>query len=211
MSAYITIVSGLPRSGTSMMMRMLDEGGIPIITDRVRAADEDNPRGYYEFEPVKALKSKFDWLIDARGKAVKIVSRLLLELPTGHYFRIVFMRRHLWEILASQQKMLHRRGIFDDPPDNKQMACLFRKHLEETETWLRLQKQMQVIYVSYNDIISDPKFQAEIINRFLDKRLCVARMVEAVDSTLYRQRLEGNLSNDRNGLEISPPINLFPA
>ena len=107
----VTVVSGLPRSGTSMMMKMLDQAGLELVTDRLRQADEDNPKGYFEYEPVKQLARSADrtWLDDARGKGVKIISTLLRELPAHYNYKVVFMRRDLSEILASQAKMLARR------------------------------------------------------------------------------------------------------
>src|SRR5262249_30630691 len=106
MAPDIIIVSGLPRSGTSLMMQMLDGGGVPVLTDNIRAADTDNPRGYYEFEPVKATKRDATWLPAARGKAVKMVSQLLYHLPPGETYRVLFLERDLEEVLASQEKML---------------------------------------------------------------------------------------------------------
>ena len=107
----VFIVSGLPRSGTSLMMMILNAAGIPPLTDYERNADEDNPRGYYEFERVKKLKDgDFGWLENAQGKAVKVISALLTYLPEGYTYKVIFMRRELSEILASQRKMLINRG-----------------------------------------------------------------------------------------------------
>ncbi|HYH50718.1 MAG TPA: sulfotransferase family protein, partial [Acidimicrobiia bacterium] len=111
----IGIVSGLPRCGTSMMMAMLAAGGLPLLVDNVREADEDNPRGYYEFEAVKHMKEDTSWLADAGGKVVKMVSALLTDLPGGHPYRVVFMERNMAEILASQRTMLSRQGHTVDP------------------------------------------------------------------------------------------------
>ena len=111
---FITVVSGLPRSGTSMMMKMLEAGGIPPVTDELRTADEDNPKGYYEFERVKAMdQGDTSWVVGARGKVVKVISALLKHLPPGEQYRVVFVRRNMPEILASQRKMLIHRG--EDP------------------------------------------------------------------------------------------------
>ena len=110
-SQPIVIVSGLPRSGTSMMMKMLEAGGIPLLTDSIRQADEDNPKGYYEFERAKKLPDgDTAWLKEARGKAVKIIAALLMELPQGYTYQVLFMHRNIQEVLASQSKMLARRG-----------------------------------------------------------------------------------------------------
>ena len=110
----IVVVSGLPRSGTSMMMKMLEAGGIPPVTDELRTADDDNPKGYYEFERVKQMdKGDTAWVADAQGKVVKVISALLKHLPSSHNYQVIFLRRHMSEILASQRKMLIRRG--EDP------------------------------------------------------------------------------------------------
>src|SRR5262245_15575927 len=110
MSAEIIVVSGLPRSGTSLMMQMLDNGGIEVVTDNVRAADTDNPRGYYELEKVKRVKQDASWLPQARGKAFKMVSQLLYDLPASERYLVVFMERDFDEMLLSQEKMLQRLG-----------------------------------------------------------------------------------------------------
>src|SRR5687767_1046860 len=122
----ITVVSGLPRSGTSMMMRMLEAGGIPVLIDNVRQPDEDNPAGYYEFEQVKQVRDNTQWLPSARGKTVKMVYRLLYDLPSQFDYRVIFMRRNLDEVLASQQKMLERKGKAGGAATDEEMARLYR-------------------------------------------------------------------------------------
>src|SRR6516162_10352886 len=109
-NSIITIVSGLPRSGTSMMMRMLEAGGMPILSDNIRRADADNPNGYYEFEPVKHLSQDSSWLRDAYGKAVKMVYRLLYELPLEHKYKVLMINRRIEEVVASQDAMLQHMG-----------------------------------------------------------------------------------------------------
>ena len=187
MDETITIVSGLPRSGTSMMMRALEAGGIPVLVDGLREADEDNPRGYYELEQVKKIAQDQSWLTEARGKAVKLIARLLTELPVGPKYKVLFMRRDLDEVLKSQKKMLERRG---EPlgPDDGEMRRLLLGHVLETEDWLRSRKDIQVLFVSYNRMVAEPRPQAERIARFLGGRVAVDKMVETVDSALYRQR-----------------------
>src|SRR5438270_5105425 len=108
MNSEIIIVSGLPRSGTSLMMQMLDQGGVEVLTDNIRTADTDNPRGYYEFEKVKKIKQDASWLPQTRGKAFKMVSQLLYDLPASEQYLIIFMERDLDEMLLSQEKMLER-------------------------------------------------------------------------------------------------------
>jgi hypothetical protein len=185
----VVVVSGLPRSGTSMLMSMLDAGGIPPITDHIRAADEDNPKGYYEFERVKALdKGDTAWVPDAQGKSVKVISALLKYLPPEYQYKIIYVRRNMQEILASQRKMLVRRGEDPDKVDDAQMAALFEKHVSQVESWLREQPNIQVLYEHYSDILADPEKEARRINDFLGGRLQVERMAEAVDPDLYRNR-----------------------
>src|SRR5262245_44885322 len=137
--APIVVVSGLPRSGTSMAMKMLEAGGVPIVTDGIRTADESNPKGDYEFERGKELEKNGDpaWLRDARGKAVKIISFLLTYLPDGYDYQVVFMNRDVDEVLASQNKMLVARGETGDPVDDEKMREVYRKHLEKVGRFLR--------------------------------------------------------------------------
>lgn len=184
----IAVVSGLPRSGTSMMMRMLEAGGLEVLTDNIRTADKDNPRGYYEFERVKQLDHDTGWLEDAKGRVVKIISQLLQELPAGWTYKVVFMHRAMDEILASQRRMLVRRGEDTDKISDEQMAALFRKHLERVEGWLDQQPNFDVIHVSYNEVLAHPEEEAKRVNAFFDEDLDVGAMAKVVDPTLYRQR-----------------------
>lgn len=191
MSATVYIVSGLPRSGTSMMMQMLHRGGLPVLTDAVRSADEDNPRGYFELERVKQTKGDPSWLDDAHGKVVKLISRLLLDLPDPDpervRYKVVFMRRDLDEVLRSQKKMLERRGE-DDTQSDEQVKELFVAHLEEIENWLRKRSDIDVIFQSYSRMVTDPRAGAEKINQFLGGVLDVEAMLSEVDPELYRNR-----------------------
>lgn len=185
----ITIVSGLPRSGTSMMMKMLEAGGLPPLTDQVRSADRDNPKGYFEFERVKQLdKGDTAWLPHARGKAVKVISALLKHLPPEYEYRVIFMRRSTEEILASQKKMLLRRGEPVDRVSDEELALLYDKHLEQVYTWLEGQRNVAVLDVNYNRLLSQPREELTAVNRFLGNRLDVERMSGVVDSRLYRNR-----------------------
>jgi Sulfotransferase domain len=187
-SESVMVVSGLPRSGTSMMMKMLAAGGIAVVTDNIRRADEDNPKGYYEFEKVKALEQDSSWLSDARGKVVKVISALLKHLPADYPYKVVFMRRRMDEILASQREMLIRRGEAADATSDERMAELFRKHLGEVEAWLAAQPNIEVVYVDYNGVMTDPQEWIDKANEFLGGGLDTVRMREAVDAALYRQR-----------------------
>lgn len=184
----IVVVSGLPRSGTSMMMKMLVAGGLDALTDHLRTADEDNPKGYFEFEKVKELERDGTWLADARGRAVKIISKLLKHLPADHNYRVIFMRRKMDEILASQRQMLIRRGAPADTVSDQKLAEIFERHLRDLEAWLDKQPNIAVLYINYNETLTDPAAAIERINQFLGGRLDSAAMSEVVDSTLYRQQ-----------------------
>lgn len=185
----ITIVSGLPRSGTSMMMKILDAGGLAPLTDSIRTADTDNPKGYYEFERVKQLiKGDTAWLPDATGKAVKVIAIFLPYLPSEFNYRIIFMRRTMPEILASQREMLIRRGEDPDKIGDEELAHLYEKHLHQVNTWLNAQNHLQRIDVHYNQILQNPAPEIERINQFLGNSLTLEKMIEVVDLSLYRQR-----------------------
>ncbi len=184
----LTIVSGLPRSGTSMMMRMVDAGGIPALTDNIRRADEDNPRGYFEYEPVKRTKEDPSWLANAGGRVVKMVYRLLYDLPPGRDYRVVFMKRHLSEVVASQDVMLSRRGKESGGLSKDKLIGLFEQQLAEFDAWVKRQPGFQVLYISYNDTLTSPKVTVEALNKFLGGRLNTAGMLKVVEPELYRQR-----------------------
>lgn len=184
----ITVVSGLPRSGTSMMMRMLETGGVPVLTDEKREADEDNLRGYYEDERVKQLREDASWIREAEGKAVKVISYLLRHLPDGHSYKVIFMMRNISEVLASQRKMMRHRGeAVDEVPDDV-MAGIFERHLAEIEEWLADQPNIETIQVSYNDTLQNPEPTARRVATFLGGGLDVEKMTQVVDPRLYRQR-----------------------
>ncbi|HTP09797.1 MAG TPA: sulfotransferase domain-containing protein [Anaerolineae bacterium] len=187
--SFITIVSGLPRSGTSMMMKMLEAGGLSPVTDNIRTADEDNPKGYYEFERVKQLpKGDVAWLPDAQGKVVKVIAALLPYLPGGYRYRVIFMQRAMPEVLASQRQMLIRRG--EDPnkiPDDV-IAKLFEKHLKQVNDWVSQQPNVQRLDVNYNEMLKNPQPFIEQVNTFLDHQLDAAKMATVVDPSLHRQR-----------------------
>jgi hypothetical protein len=190
--APIIVVSGLPRSGTSMAMRMLEAGGVPILTDRVRAADDDNPRGYFEFEPVKHLHAGTDtgWLDGAAGQAVKIISFLLTWLPESHEYRVLFMRRDLSEVVASQETMLERRGEGASPSGKgaAETVQLYEAHLAQVDRFLARRACFRTLDVQYHEALATPREQAERIAVFLGANLDLAAMVTAVDPALHRQR-----------------------
>lgn len=185
----IIVVSGLPRSGTSMLMRMLAEGGLPILSDGLRQADQHNPGGYYEYEPVKRLdKGDSDWLPEARGKAVKIVSALLMHLPDSYDYRVIFMQRHLDEIVRSQMLMLAAEGKDAAPARQAELQSHYRQHMQSVMHWLSQQPHMQVLYLHYDQLVSDPATHSEGIADFLALPLDRLKMAAVVDPALYRNR-----------------------
>jgi hypothetical protein len=185
---FVTIVSGLPRSGTSMMMRMLEAGGMPVLTDNIRQADEDNPNGYYEFEPVKQLRRDTSWLVDAYGKALKMVYLLLYDLPKEHAYKVIFMRRKLKEVIASQNRMLQRQDKQGRALYDAQVARVFRDHLQKLDIWIQAQNNFEVLYTSYNDLIDSPEEVVHRVDQFLGHRLDKNAMLEVINPLLYRQR-----------------------
>lgn len=174
-----------------MAMRMLQQGGASIVEDGIRTADSDNPRGYFELEMVKQLDKGGDqgWLRDARGKAVKIISALLLHLPSDHNFKVVFMQRDISEVLASQQKMLINRSEANTAEDSE-LRTHYEQHLEKVEFILRRRPQFDTLWVPHREVIDSPATQARRIEQFLGLGLNVDRMAEAVDRKLYRNRAE---------------------
>src|SRR5450631_3309380 len=153
----ITIVSGLPRSGTSLMMQMLVAGGMYVLSDGERGADTDNPRGYLEWERVKQLPNDPSCIAEGEGKVVKVISRLLLSLPAGHDYRIIFMKRPLPEVLASQDQMLRRRGPYKEGANPAAISAAFEKHLREVYAWMEGKHYVKALRVQYHDVLSKPK------------------------------------------------------
>ena len=185
---FVTVVSGLPRSGTSLMMQMLQAGGLPVLSDGLRPADDSNPHGYFEFDPVKRLRSDNTWLPQARGHAVKIIHLLLreLRLDAALQYRIVFMQRPIDEVLASQRAMLQREGKAGADPAVLKKA--FESQLAQLDTWLAAQANLAVTRVSYHQVTREPQAVAVALNTFLGLALDTAAMVRAVDPALHRQR-----------------------
>jgi hypothetical protein len=185
----VTIVSGLPRSGTSMMMKMLEAGGVPPLTDEIRTADKDNPKGYYEFERVKKMPDGDKaWMAEARGKSVKVISALLEHLPPEYSYKVIFMRRDMNEILASQKKMLIRQGKPTDKVSDEDLAKMYEKHLAKVQAWLTSQPNVSMLDVDYNLLLENPRPYLERIRNFLGVDLSIERMGNVIDPALYRQR-----------------------
>ena len=184
----VVVVSGLPRSGTSMMMKMLGEGGLPIITDELRRADTDNPNGYFELETVRQMSAgNVSWLANAGGKAVKVISALLEHLPADYSYKIIFLERDLQEVLASQRKMLANRNE-NSTIEEAEIEAQIQKHLAAMKPWLVRQPNMEVLYVNYNTLLANPEPLCEQISEFLDLPLNQTRMLAVPDQQLYRNR-----------------------
>jgi hypothetical protein len=181
----ITVVSGLPRSGTSLMMQLLGAGGIPLLTDAMRPSDADNERGYFEFEPVKSLGRDASWIAAAEGKAVKIVSLLLYHLPPQHDYRVVFMRRPLSAILRSQATMLQRRGEpAPQAKDDEALAIHLQRHLDAVDTWMARHPTLNVLPVEYEELLRNPLDALSGLPEFLNRDFDLHRMAQAIDPTL---------------------------
>jgi hypothetical protein len=188
----VIVVSGLPRSGTSMAMKMLEAGGVPLVTDGQRGADIDNPKGYFEDERVLHLAQAGDkaWLRDSRGKAIKIISYLLRHLPADNNYKVVFMRRDLSEVLASQAKMLDRRGEVDEANDAR-MRELFETDLWKAAYFMKHAAHVEAVEIHYSEVLAAPEAHARLIAEFVGGPLDVQRMAEVVDPDLYRNRVDG--------------------
>src|SRR5271165_1447536 len=185
----ITVVSGIPRSGTSLMMQMLAAGGMSPLTDGQRTPDPNNPRGYYEFELVKSLAKNPQVIGDAEGKVVKVVSSLLAALPGGHEYRVVFMRRPLEEIVASQDRMLERLGREVPPAPKESVMGAFERHLTQVRKWLAEQPNFSVLYVDYAAVLDDAPREASRICDFLGQELNLEAMASKVEQSLHRERV----------------------
>jgi len=188
----IVVVSGLPRSGTSMAMKMLEAGGMPILADGIRTADISNPKGYYEFEPVKELDKGGDvtWLAEARGKAVKIISFLLTWLPERYDYRVIFMQRDLREAIASQNAMLAHRGETPAPgsASDDQIRKMYEDHLQKVTRFMSNRPCFSSLTVGYREVVENPRDAAGRIDAFLGGTLDVERMAAVADPSLYRNR-----------------------
>lgn len=188
MREYVTVVSGMPRSGTSLMMRMLAAGGIPALTDGRRPADQHNPYGYFEDQRVRSLATDSTWLEEARGKAIKIIYRLLLHLPAEFDYRVLFIERDLDEVFDSQQDMLRAAGNPAAEQDRERMLRALAADLEAARRWLSAQPNVRQLDVPYKEIIGDPDPWCARISHFLDGGLNLRAMASTVDPSLYRHR-----------------------
>ena len=169
------------------MMQMLAAGGMPLLTDLERKPDIDNPRGYCEWEPIKRLPKEPNRIDEAEGKAVKVISQLLLSLPRGRNYKLIFMERPLPEVLASQDEMLKRRGPVE-PVDSALLISGFRDHMREVVDWLEHRTDIPVCRMGYRKVLSDPTGSAKAVRDFLGIDLNVEAMASGVDPLLYRNQ-----------------------
>ena len=186
---FTVVVSGLPRSGTSVMMQMLAAGGIPVVTDRFRPADADNPCGYFELEAVKAIARDASFLDGCRGKAVKIIHALLPHIQVDREYRVVFMRRKLDEVLASQRKMLDRAGRAGATLNESKLKLIYANQIQQSLRWLGEHRgYIRVLEVEYGDLVSEPSIAANVVNNHLDRILDEEAMAAVVNPSLRHNR-----------------------
>lgn len=183
----LTIVTGLPRSGTSMMMQMLQRGGLDILSDEKRKADENNPKGYHEYAEVMRLHITNDWVLDCTGKCVKVIAQLIQHLPDGLDYRIIFMQRDMEEVLSSQNRMLDRLNSSQNAEDDK-IRKAYNVQLNQLDRWLDEKDNIEVIYFDYEKVIDDPETAAKALAEFNNRELDLRSMCSAVDPSLYRER-----------------------
>lgn len=200
-SDFVTVVTGLPRAGTSMMMKMLSDGGMMVLSDGIREADANNLRGYFEYEPVKKLQQDQTWLAEALGKAVKIVAQLLPFLPNKYSYRVLFMERDLEQVLASQKAMLDRQGRKGANLSEHQLKNIFESHLLKLKAWLLTQRNIKTLFVSYPAVVMDPHSASAAVKHFLGNSLDPEKTARAVESDLYRQRAASPPMLKLNGFE----------
>lgn len=181
----IIIVTGLPRSGTSMMMQLLQQGGMTVLTDEIRQQDVNNPKGYFEYEKVKTLASDNSWLPIAQGKAVKIISHFIELLPSQYNYKIILMQRPIEEVLLSQQKMLGK----ETTAIPTMLKDIFNKQLEQCKQYILQQKNMELLIVNYPNVINKPNEEIKNIMAFLHKELNTNAMLSVVDKNLHRNKV----------------------
>ena len=184
----ITVVSGIPRSGTSLMMQMMAAGGMPVLTDGQRSADDNNPRGYFELESVKSLGRNQDVLAQAEGKVVKVISSLLPSLPKQFEYRVIFMCRPLEEVVSSQNRMLERLGKEVPPTPTTAVVAAFQEHLRKIRSWLGQQPNVAVLYLDYPAVVQAQEEQTAKICAFLGRDLDRAAMIRQIEHSLHREK-----------------------
>ena len=186
----IVVVSGLPRSGTSMAMKMLEAGGLPLLIDSDQPSDVSNPGGSYEFELVKQLDKNGDltWLPSARGKGLKVSSWLVTRLPESYDYRVIFLQRDLDEVMDSQNAVLLQRGEPRGIEDPDSMRLIYSRHLDQVRSFLDERSCFTTLTVNYAEVVERPAAEAKRLAEFLHRSLAVELMAAVVDPGLYRNR-----------------------
>lgn len=181
------IVSGLERSGTSMMMQMLAAGEIPVAYTDSRKADMHNPRGYFELEGGKIINSLMKGIFPMemyKGKFIKITAYGLSYLPTECTYKIIYMERNLEEVLDSMEKMSQ---IIDQNREETKQS--FMKLNEKVKKEITSKNNIAVLFVNYNEMLKDPQPNIEKICQFIGPyEYNREKMISVVDTHLYRQR-----------------------
>ena len=186
----VIVVSGLPRSGTSLMMNILKAGGVELVTDNIRQSDEDNPLGYFELEAVKLLgEGRVDWLAQSPGKVVKIITAQLQHLPDQYEYKIIVMQRLISEVLASQRAMMARNNKNIESQNEAKLGENYKQHLLKVYQWMERQRNVDFIRINYNQLLSNPTTSIEKVTHFLGKTMDGEAMIRAIDPTLHRQRI----------------------
>jgi predicted AlkP superfamily phosphohydrolase/phosphomutase/tetratricopeptide (TPR) repeat protein len=180
----VIIVSGLPRSGTSMMMQILEAGGIEVFTDEIRQPDQNNPKGYFEYEKTKSLAKDNTWVQEAEGQALKVIAHLLPYLPNNLKYKVIFMQRDMKEVIRSQQKMINKN--IDTFP--VAIAQAFEKEVEKVMAWARKEPDVDLLVLNYSEIIANPETEVKKISSFLNVYLDENEMISVIDPTLYRNK-----------------------
>lgn len=191
----IIIVSGLPRSGTSMMMQLLEAGGMQIFTDNLRAADDNNKKGYYEHEAVKIIHKDISWMKNAVGKTIKIVSHLLPNLPLRYKYKIIYMERDLNEVITSQNKMLQNLGKLPQNATHFNIETSFKQNDEKIKNWMSEKRNIDVIFMDYNKIVENAEEYIGRLNNFFSGKLNTQNMMNVIDKNLYRSKNESFNTN----------------
>lgn len=186
----ITVVTGLPRSGTSLMMQVLKAGGMEILTDNVRPPDVSNPKGYFEYEKVKSLAKDNSWLSEADNKAVKVIAQLARFLPLEFQYRCILMERNIDEIMLSQEKMIASLGGAKSPIGNDILKKTFAGQLERVRSYLTSNPHFELFEVSYGELLSGGTDIIEGLNEALNLNLDVGKAASVIDNSLYRNRIE---------------------
>ncbi|MDH3519485.1 MAG: sulfotransferase [Myxococcales bacterium] len=185
---FVTLVSGVPRSGTSLMMQMLGAGGFPLLTDGLREPDEHNPRGYFEFEAAKRTLRDTSWLAQALGRAVKLVHALVASLPDAYPYRVILLRRPLGQVVASQRAMLARFGGVEGVLPDARLSEIFAAQLADLERWAEGQPRVTLLGVETERLVADPAAVASEVAAFLGGELDEAAMAGAYEPSLWHQR-----------------------